>query len=148
MEAALGFYRDLLGLDVVVHLVEEGDYIDRLNGVAGARLDVYKLAAGEDDFVVELIEVTSHPEAPERRVFEAIGASHVAFQVSEIDSLYRRLDAAGVSTVSAPQTSPYDPVKTMFCRDPDGTLVQFVEFLGEHASYTGLLKDGVTGRSS
>ncbi|HET8892653.1 MAG TPA: VOC family protein [Gaiellaceae bacterium] len=129
MDAALRFYRDLLGLELVRHLVEEGDYIDALIGVNGAKLDTHKLTVPGDGFVIELMEIMSHPGDPIAPVFPDLGASHVAFEVSDIDELHERLSAAGVTFVSPVQSSPYDPVKTVFCRDPDGTLVQFVEFL-------------------
>ncbi len=129
MEAALGFYRDLLGLTLVRHLDEHGGYIDHLVGVKGARLDTYKLSAPGDSFVIELLQVVSHPRGPIETTFPDVGASHVAFQVDDLDGLFERLRANGVEFLSAVQSSPYDPVKTVFCRDPSGTLVQFVEFL-------------------
>lgn len=129
MESALRFYRDQLGLELVRHLDEQGEYIDALVGVEGARLDTYKLSAPGDGFVIELLEVVSHPGGPIETTFPDVGASHVAFQVEDLDGLHARLRAAGVEFISPVQSSPYDPVKTVFCRDPSGTLVQFVEFL-------------------
>lgn len=130
MNKALKFYQDLLGLKIVKHLIEEGEYIDRLLGVSGARLDTYKLSASGDDFVIELMEVTSHPDGPPANpTFTDIGASHVAFEVTDIEGLYKKLSKANVRFHSVPQASPYDPVKTVFALDPDGTIVQFVEFL-------------------
>lgn len=129
MEAALDFYSGLLGLKLVRHLDEYGDYIDALVGVPGARLNTYKLSAEGDSFVIELLEVTSHPGGKIATTFPDVGASHPAFQVQDLDGLHERLTAAGVEFVSPVQSSPYDPVKTVFCRDPSGTLVQFVEFL-------------------
>lgn len=130
MEKSLKFYKEILGLRIRKHLIEEGGYIDRLVGVSGARLDTYKLSAPGDDFVIELMEVTSHPGTPPLNpAFTDIGASHVAFEVTDIEGLYKKLSKANVRFHSVPQSSPYDPVKTVFALDPDGTIVQFVEFL-------------------
>jgi catechol 2,3-dioxygenase-like lactoylglutathione lyase family enzyme len=125
---ALHFYRDLLGLEVITDLIEEGEFIDNLVGLTGARLETYKLAAPNDEFVIELMEVTSHPNQAGNPRFDDIGTSHIAFEVDDIDRLYTSLSENGVRFCGEAASSPFDPAKSVFALDPDGTMVQFVEF--------------------
>jgi catechol 2,3-dioxygenase-like lactoylglutathione lyase family enzyme len=89
---SLGFYRDLLGFNVCNQAVEEGEYIEKVVGIEGAKLKWAKLKA-PDGSLIELIQYLSHPEQnrpvvnnPSNRP----GSSHIAFTVDDIDGLYNR----------------------------------------------------------
>ena len=75
-----------------------------------------------------MIQFTTHKAIPPATTnFNAIGCNHVCFTVDDIESLYNRMSSRGVKFVTRPLQSDFDPVKTCFCYDPDGTLIQFVE---------------------
>src|SRR4030042_1321394 len=84
MAKSLKFYRDLLGMKVDKDFSEEGDYIDSILGLSGARVRMVKLTA-EDGSMIELLQYLSHPrKAPASRQLCDIGCSHVAFTVDDI----------------------------------------------------------------
>jgi catechol 2,3-dioxygenase-like lactoylglutathione lyase family enzyme len=63
-----------------------------------------------------------------------IGIHHVGFWVKDIPALAQRLRAAGVDVISVTDTTgvgygePADqPMRAMFVKDPDGTIIQFDE---------------------
>ena len=138
IQKSLKFYRDLLGFSVVVDEIEDGKYLSRLIGLRNSRGHVVKIAA-PDGTVIELFQFLSHPlEKPPVHAFNLMGCNHIAYMVDDIDELYDRLSKKGVSFISEPLQSTYDPVKTMFCYDPDKTLIQFVEILDKTSIRKGL----------
>ena len=72
-------------------------------------------------------------QTPATFEFNVIGCNHIALTVTDIDNIFEDLKKAGVTFISEPLSSTYDPVKTTFCYDPDNTLVQFVEIFDEAA---------------
>lgn len=129
LNAALAFYRDLLGFREVKRLEESGAYIDNMLSLENVRVTTVKLAAPGDG-LIELLHYRSHPRAPgPQRESCSIGITHIALTVVNLDRAYERLSAAGVRFTAPPQRSPDGSAKVTFCRDPDGTLVELVEVL-------------------
>ena len=60
----------------------------------------------------------------------AIGPTHVAFTVSDLDQLFARLTEQSVRFNAPPQLAPDGKAKVTFCFDPDGTPIELVEELG------------------
>jgi len=129
MERSLHFYRDLLGLKIVRQMNESGEYINNMLSLDDVKVKTIKLSASEGKTIVELLEFNSHPvENKGRKIFD-IGASHVAFTVSNLDECYNFLIKSGVKFNAPPQLSPDGYAKVTFCMDPDGTPVELVEVL-------------------
>ncbi len=135
IERSLLFYRDLLGLSVVRSMSESGDYIDNMLALDDVRVKTVKMASEGDSALVELLEFDSHRRGRglDREIY-AIGPSHVAFTVDDLEAVRRRLAAADVPFNAAPQESPDGYAKVTFCKDPDGTPVELVEVIGRPAS--------------
>jgi catechol 2,3-dioxygenase-like lactoylglutathione lyase family enzyme len=122
------FYEGLLGLRETRTLEESGPYLDSVLGLTGARVTTVKLAADEGPTLVELLRFTSHTEPdPRPRSAYAIGPTHVAFTVSDLDAAYRQLVDAGIAFTAPPQDAPDGRARVAFCYDPDGTLIELVE---------------------
>src|SRR4051812_29302481 len=100
MEKALGFYRDLLGLEVAVDCREEGAYIERLTAVPGARMRIIKLQLEEGGLkkggMIELLQFLSHPADPAPEELPKTRIAHVAFTVKNIDAIYEEWQKKGV----------------------------------------------------
>ena len=135
MERSLRFYRDLLGLTVVRSMNESGAYIDNMLALDNVRVKTVKMASAGEAALVELLEFDSHRcrRSLDREIY-AIGPSHVAFTVDDIEVVRRRLAEAGVPFNAPPQKSPDGYAKVTFCKDPDGTPVELVEVMGRPAS--------------
>jgi len=103
---ALGFYRDLLGLQV-----DEGrpDL-----GYPGAWLQV-------GGCQIHLLELPN-PDPVTGRPAHGGRDRHLALLVGELDGLAKRLEEAGV-----PYTQSRSGRRALFCRDPDGNALELIE---------------------
>lgn len=106
---SLAFYRDVVGLEPVA---------DRPDlGYPGAWLQVGRQQ-------VHLLELPSVDPVDGRPAH--VGRDrHAAFQVSGVDALEQRLSAAGVAF-----TRSRSGRRAIFCRDPDGNGLEFIEVVG------------------
>lgn len=107
LDAAIAFYRDLLGFTLVHRQVQDNDYTRRLVGYPDAVLEVAQLAApgeprGLSSHDLELVCYRS----PAGRSWDAEirdpGQAHLAIAVGDADAIHARLAAAGVRFVTPP----------------------------------------------
>jgi len=131
LERSLAFYRDLLGMEVSHRKEEKGPYLDTLLGVKNGEILTVKLSAGAGTTLLELIEFNSpRDSAPRRLEVNSVGPTHIALTVGDLGRLAAALKKTGTRFLSEPIASPDGKVKLVFCRDPDGNLVELVEELG------------------
>jgi catechol 2,3-dioxygenase-like lactoylglutathione lyase family enzyme len=125
LDRSIGFYRDLLGMRVVVQKQFQGRPYEIILGLKGARgkLAVLRLASLE----IELFEF-EHPRPalsdPNRPVCDH-GITHFCIEVADIQSEYQRLKAAGVYFHCPPLT--FGAEKATYGRDPDGNVFEMLE---------------------
>lgn len=105
---ALAFYRDVLGL--------RPDPARPDLGYPGAWLRV----GGQQIHLIELPDPAGPPAGPHSA--PAGRGRHVALAVSDLDALRQRLEAAQVFF-----TPSKSGRRALFCRDPDGNGLEFVE---------------------
>jgi glyoxylase I family protein len=103
---SLAFYRDLLGLTV--------DEARPDLGYPGAWLCV-------GDLQVHLLELPN-PDPVSGRPDHGGRDRHLALGAKDLDALAHRLEHAGI-----PFTRSRSGRRAMFCRDPDGNALEFVE---------------------
>ena len=128
MDRSLGFYRDLLGMDVLLDTVMEGEMLDREVALDGARVRVVELGE-EGEPMVELLQYTSpEPEQLHRDIRACdVGAHHIALIVDDIEASHRKLRDAGVEFTHPPQkvdAGYFDGHRTAYCFDPDRLIVE------------------------
>jgi catechol 2,3-dioxygenase-like lactoylglutathione lyase family enzyme len=129
MEEAIAFYRDLLGLEVVLDTLEEGEYFERLVARPGAKSRVVKLRDNHGA-LLELLQYFPPEGSPQQHgAGSATGFSHVAFTVDDLTAVYSRLGSLGYTFNSEPLMSPDGRTKVVYCHGPDGTFVELVEVL-------------------
>ena len=133
IENSLKFYRDIFGLQIQRSLNESGTYIDNILGFENVKAKTVKMSAPNGPTLIELLEF----DAPKGRdlsyQINDLGASHVAFTVSNIDEMYEKLKQSGIKFNAPPQLSPDGYAKVTFCFDPDGTPVELVQVLDANA---------------
>ena len=105
--AAIGFYRDLLGMRLTKQATIGGPWIDAMTGLAQVEADVafLELPAGPG---IELLHYR-HPQGtrPEGLARpNTKGLRHFALRVQNLDELATRMQAAGVRLVSGVQEVP------------------------------------------
>jgi len=128
LEKSLGFYRDLLRMEVVVLDTFEGEKYEMILGLKGARGKVALLRLGE--MQIELFEFDHprpKPNDPCRPVCDH-GITHFCLEVKDIHGEYSRLKAAGVTFHCAPQDFFGTAIAT-YGRDPDGNVFEMLEML-------------------
>ena len=129
LEAALRFWRDLLGFKVARRMDEAGPHIDAIMELDGVRVTTVKLAA-PDGHLIELLHFHSHPDKPAwEGTPHSTGLTHLALTDTDLEDTWRRLSAAGITFNAPPQTSPDGRAKLTYCRGPEGILLELVEML-------------------
>ena len=125
LDAALAFYRDLLGLEVVVRLGPDDSGPDG-SIAAGLNIAGMLLPGGT---MLELVEGMQEPRA---------GSTVVALNVADVMAAQLEVEAAGV-TPAMPPTEVTPGITMMFLTDPDGRTVELVEFAsGASSNYANL----------
>jgi catechol 2,3-dioxygenase-like lactoylglutathione lyase family enzyme len=130
LERSIEFYRDVLGLQLVMTEESErsGDDRSKALGVAKAKVKLAILRAG--DAQVELIEYVTAKGRPYDRNNNDVGAMHIAFQVEDIDAVYQRMVDHGVRFTSPPATIPAGPMegwRWTYFFDPDGVSLEIIQ---------------------
>jgi len=114
IDRSVAFYEKLYGYDVFIDGRPTGGPVLGLIG----------------GHTVELIPQTADPDAKAPR--DVLGHSCIAFSVEDIDATHATLKAAGYVRSDGPET--FGSVRVVFVRDPDGTLLEFIQLPGRRAS--------------
>jgi catechol 2,3-dioxygenase-like lactoylglutathione lyase family enzyme len=132
MDRALGFYRDVLGMDLV---------FDReLSGEPFAGRAVGGLVGGAS---VELLWLPGQPpDVDSPSVYKSVGVQVVSFSVTDLDQCHAEIVAAVGDRAQPP--FEVEDVRMFFVTDPDGTVIEFVQFPGG-ARNPAQLHRGVAG---
>jgi catechol 2,3-dioxygenase-like lactoylglutathione lyase family enzyme len=128
MDRSLAFYRDLLGLEVLLDTEMAGEMLEREVALEGARLRLVELGTGGET-MLELLQYhapASRESGEELRPCD-VGAHHVALTVEDIHADYERLSGAGVEFTCPPQevdAGYFAGHRTVYCYDPDHMIVE------------------------
>jgi catechol 2,3-dioxygenase-like lactoylglutathione lyase family enzyme len=132
-ERSMAFYHELLGLPII----EQGEIADspihnRVIGLGEVHLRYAELDLSNGAGVfLELFEyLEPRGEAVASRTCD-FGNVHFAVTVDDIDETWEKLDAAGVTTRSAPVEvtgGEWVGAKAFYALDPDGVTVEFIQF--------------------
>lgn len=129
LEKMVHFWRDVMGLEIVVDFWEQGEYINTLQALSGVRLHMVKLRA-PDGSMIELLKDEAHPTPPpDKNELCDRGVRHVAFTVADVAASWHTLHQAGCRLLSGPITAPDGKARLFFARDPEGNLLEIVQKL-------------------
>jgi catechol 2,3-dioxygenase-like lactoylglutathione lyase family enzyme len=120
-EQSLRFYRDLLGLEVTGHSLNEGVEQERLSGVPGARVRITGLrgTAGPGVELLEYLAPRTGRPAPADTHAEDRWYWAIVIFVDDLAAARTRLSTAGVTIEESAQG--------LVVRDPDGHHVRLVQ---------------------
>jgi catechol 2,3-dioxygenase-like lactoylglutathione lyase family enzyme len=135
LDKQLKFYRDVLGLVVVKSASEDSKYIGTVLALGKANLKTVKMSAkvGSSGGLLELLYF---PEKKHSGKHFAVkpntpGFTHIALTVISIEGVYKRLSKLGISFLSSPTNSPDGYARIVFCKDPEGNIIELVEILNK-----------------
>ena len=107
LDAAIVFYRDVLGWQLVHRQVQHNEYTARLVGYPGADIEVAQIAIpgrhrGISSHDLELVHYRYPAGLPRRIAIKDPGEAHLAYAVEDIEAEFARLVALGVDFLSPP----------------------------------------------
>ena len=146
LEQEIEFYRDVLGLEFILRRIWDEDYVRQMVGIPDAILDIalFKLPGeegsplskdgsftpGKGDTMLELIEYKKPKGTPADESPNTPGNAHIAFLVTDIDSIIDNLRQANATFISEPlqaSAGPNKGRKVVYVRDPDGIIIQLMQ---------------------
>ena len=129
LEKSAKFYL-ALGFNEDNRAIEEGNFIDTVVGLKHTKLEWVKLKA-PDGYLLELLQYHSHPEQKKiaNQKSNRLGHSHLAFSVSNIDTICEKIEEIDGSIVNPPALANNKKVKVAYCHDNEGNLIEIVEIL-------------------
>lgn len=129
VESSLRFYRDFLGFQPVDELEIQGKATARLLRLE--KVELRALFLERDGVRIELLHYVTpgHVGEPTPRAMNQIGLTHLSIQVEDIDQALAGVEPAGgrvlnETFVSVEQTG----ARAVFLTDPDGTLIELVQW--------------------
>ena len=123
MDRALDFYRDVLGMDVVFDQTISGAGFDTALGSGDSGNAGRAVGGVLGGIGIELLCVAGEPSKTKR---SRGGLQLISFSVPDVDETYTAIKAAVGDRAQAP--FDVDEVRMFFVTDPDGTVIEFVEF--------------------
>ncbi|MDA1189456.1 MAG: VOC family protein [Chloroflexi bacterium] len=129
LDRSLKFYCEGLGLHASLIVEGEGAELSQWLGYPNVKVRA-AFVSGIDGTSIEIIEY-KNPKAATRSAEDmhkraAIGASHLAFIVEDIDKTWKKLISMGGKKLNPP-VNVGDKVKGLYMQDPDGIWVELDE---------------------
>lgn len=129
LERSLAFYRDALGLEVVLQQEKAGGYLAEITGYPEAHVRMAHLLspAGQR---LELFEYVEPRGAATPGEPKDVGLTHVCFLVEDVHAAHARLVAAGARPFSEPiavDTGANAGAWGVYVRDPDGIVLELFQ---------------------
>lgn len=136
LDGAVAFYTEVLGLEVTMRALLEGEWIETIAGLEGVVADCVYLQPPGGGPRIELL-CFQFPEGaePAGHTPNVPGFRHVAFRVDDIEATYHALREKGVLFQSPPVAVPEEVVRhgsgrkrLCYFHDPEGNLLEIAEF--------------------
>lgn len=130
MPRALEFWCDLLGLRLLGQGVVEYQYLDRIVGLEGTRIEWAELALPSGG-LIELFRYLNPPGKPLAGDVNDPGKTHLCLEVEDLDSLLEEVHAAGIASaypeaVKIPRGN-WQGFRCAYIFAPDNVVVELVE---------------------
>ena len=135
LERAADFYETVFGFNRGFSAHLEGEWIETVTGLTGARADCLFLDAPGGGTRIELIryEAPDDEFSPFNSTPNQPGLRHIAFEVEDIDATLTRVRALGIVPFSEPVEVPFRVAnlgakRLAYFHDFDGTIVEVASY--------------------
>jgi catechol 2,3-dioxygenase-like lactoylglutathione lyase family enzyme len=150
VETTLAFYTEVFGLRADVRPFEN-PAVAILTDSPGAKLRIAMLPLAGHGFNLELTEFGNVPRTPAQPSIVDPGAPHMKILVRDLQPVLQALDKVGapiLTRTSKPvrvKTAQLGAVDAIFCRDPDGYLVEAVQVPSPQGAKDGNVVGSIMG---
>jgi catechol 2,3-dioxygenase-like lactoylglutathione lyase family enzyme len=130
LAAAIGFFVEL-GLVLQGEMAVDGDWVDRIVGLDGIRVDTAMLETPDGGGRLELVRFYAPPYHGDTGTLpaNAPGLRHLAFRVDDLDAVLAGLRAHGAELVG--EVVQYEDLyRLCYVRGPAGIIVELAERIG------------------
>lgn len=130
LDRSLGFYRDLLGMQVLFEQEKKGGYLAEIVGYQGAHVRMAHLAFPGGGHRVELFQFLEPEPRGGPGEPRDVGITHVCLALEDLGALHGRLREAGVEFYSDPvrvDTGANAGGSGVYLRDPDGITLELFQ---------------------
>lgn len=130
IERSLRFWRDALGLELVVRQEQAGGYLERITRETGAHAVQAHLRFPGSEIFVELLRYVAPEGTPVAVRPRDPGTGHVAVTCTDLAAMLARLEEAGGVPFGPPVTLDSGVNRgavAVYLRDPDQHIVELVQ---------------------
>src|ERR671926_872186 len=128
LKAAIAFFAEL-GLELEGETTVEGQWVDRIVGLAGVRVDIAMMRTPDGHGRLELTKFhrpTAVSAEPKNAPGNTLGIRSIMFAVDDIEDVLARLRAHGAELVG--EVAQYeDRYRLCYIRGPEGIIVALAE---------------------
>lgn len=130
-DRSLAFYQGLLELPILDQGEVSNENLEAVIGMTDVRLRFAEIGFGEGGFL-ELFEYLRPRGEPVSSRTCDPGNVHFCLTVEDVDAVFERLTAAGVTTRSSAPVrlsgGDWKGAGAFYCLDPDGVTIEIIEF--------------------
>ena len=130
LDAAIDFFTTL-GMTVAGRAPVEGEWVDRINGIEGVRVDIVMMRTPDGHGQLELTKFRNPPLVPLKPAIappNALGLRSIMFAVDDVDDAVARLRARGGTLIG--EVLRYENAyRLCYMRGPAGIIVALAEEL-------------------
>jgi catechol 2,3-dioxygenase-like lactoylglutathione lyase family enzyme len=130
LDGVTAFFESL-GLELEGRMFIEGEFLDTVIGMTGARTEIVMLRTPDGGAAVELSSFVRPDHLPGSAAAPAneLGLRNIAFEVDDLQAVLERLDAQGYGLVGG--VGEYENYWRMaYVRGPEGIIVSLAERIG------------------
>lgn len=129
IERSIPFYTRLLGEEPLLRKVWDVEYVDRIVGYPGVKLDAafWRLPGGP---ILELLEYLNPPPGSVDMETYNAGNAHLCLVTDDIQADFNRLKGHATFRHPEPVEIPWGPYKggwAAYIRDPDGISIELLQ---------------------
>lgn len=130
LPAATAFFVDL-GFEVLGEVELEGEFVERITGLEGAKSAIVMLGIPGGGTNIELARFYQPVDeyGPQRPLANTLGIRHITLVVDDIDAIVAKLHEHGAEAFS-PVQQYADIYKTCYIRGPEGIILELAQELG------------------
>tara|TARA_B100001123_G_C14932263_1_gene876235 strand:+ start:197 stop:628 length:432 start_codon:yes stop_codon:yes gene_type:complete len=129
IEDSLFFYKKYFGFKIEKDLIEGGEYLQKFLKIKNIKARTIKLINKNSNVRLELLKFEKVNQNTHDIQISDFGLTHFSLTIDDIDNFYSTFIKNNIFCLSEPIISVDKKTKAMFCKDPNGVLIELVEVL-------------------